>query len=355
MEYQLGALKNPKDNRDIQLAQVQTPVAVPNKYITDISMIPVLNQKSIGACVGYAHTTALMYLDYKENGKVPSLSPRYIYGLSKRLDGIPNIQGTYPRVACKVMFNKGCTTNDFLKNNADLSHEEYVTFNETPYMSHDAIPYKIKGYAEVANDKESLKQAIFQNGVVAITINVGNHNNPIKYNPLKSFGLHRVLLYGYNNDKFFYRNSWGDWGANGNGYFFYEDQKITDALAFIDLPNKIIEEAKKKYKYFSDVEVAKYKLVPELWQMLDKAREIAGIPFIITSGYRTKEHNTEVGGVENSSHLLGEAVDISARNSNEHFLITKGLMLAGFTRISKKYPSHVHCDISKDKEQNVLF
>ena len=33
---------------------------------------------------------------------------------------------------------------------------------------------------------------------------------------------------------------------------------------------------------------------------LEEAREIAGIPFRITSGYRTKEHNTYVGGVPNS-------------------------------------------------------
>ena len=44
---------------------------------------------------------------------------------------------------------------------------------------------------------------------------------------------------------------------------------------------------------------------------LEKAREIAGIPFKITSGYRTKTHNEEVGGVPNSSHLIGVAADIA--------------------------------------------
>ena len=32
--------------------------------------------------------------------------------------------------------------------------------------------------------------------------------------------------------------------------------------------------------------------------MLDNARDIAKTPFKITSGYRTKEHNVKVGGVE---------------------------------------------------------
>lgn len=107
------------------------------------------------------------------------------------------------------------------------------------------------------------------------------------------------------------------------------------------------------YKYFKASEVLGLK--PEFVKMLDKARELAGIPFHINSGYRTLAHNEDVGGVEDSSHTKGLAVDLRARNSNEHFLITKGLMLAGFTRISKKYPTHIHVDMDGDKVQNVLF
>src|SRR3990167_7814876 len=109
----------------------------------------------------------------------------------------------------------------------------------------------------------------------------------------------------------------------------------------------------RKYKWFSDKEITGLK--PELVEMLDKARELAQIPFVITSGYRTKDHNAEVGGVENSGHLEGEAVDLRARNPNEHFIITKALLDAGFTRISRKYPTHIHCDITKDKPQRILF
>ncbi len=107
------------------------------------------------------------------------------------------------------------------------------------------------------------------------------------------------------------------------------------------------------YKYFKDSEVLGLK--QELIKLLDKARELAGIPFIITSGYRTLENNNEVGGVEDSSHTHGEAVDLRARNSNEHFIITKALLDVGFLRVSRKYPLHIHVDISKDKPQKVLF
>lgn len=110
---------------------------------------------------------------------------------------------------------------------------------------------------------------------------------------------------------------------------------------------------KKKYKYFSDSEIIGLK--PELVEMLDRAREKAGIAFVINSGYRSEEKNESVGGVKDSSHTKGEAVDLRARNSTEHFKITKALMDVGFTRISRSYPSHIHVDISGDKPQNVLF
>jgi len=109
----------------------------------------------------------------------------------------------------------------------------------------------------------------------------------------------------------------------------------------------------KTYKYFSPREIVGLK--PALVELLDKAREIAGIPFVINSGYRTSEHNAEIGGVESSAHITGEAVDIRAINATEHFLITKALFQVGFKRISRKYLNHIHCDIAVDKPQNVLF
>ena len=49
---------------------------------------------------------------------------------------------------------------------------------------------------------------------------------------------------------------------------------------------------------------------------LQKAREIAGIPFVINSGYRTREYNKFIGGVPNSAHTKGKAADIAIKNDN---------------------------------------
>ena len=109
----------------------------------------------------------------------------------------------------------------------------------------------------------------------------------------------------------------------------------------------------KTYKYFKAEEVKGLK--PEFVELLDKARELAGIPFVITSGYRTEDKNEEVGGVDGSAHTKGLAVDLRARNSNEHYKITKAIMAVGISRISRKYPNHIHCDMDTTKPQDVLF
>ena len=87
---------------------------------------------------------------------------------------------------------------------------------------------------------------------------------------------------------------------------------------------------------------------------IDTAREIAGVPFKITSGYRTKEQNEKVGGVENSSHIIGHAADIACSNSVYRFKIITSLLKAGFTRIGIA-DSFIHVDNDPSKSGNVIW
>ena len=71
---------------------------------------------------------------------------------------------------------------------------------------------------------------------------------------------------------------------------------------------------------------------------LEEAREYAGIPFKITSGYRTKEHNEELRkkgykASANSSHLIGKAADIAVGSGAERYIILNALIKSGFKRI----------------------
>ena len=55
------------------------------------------------------------------------------------------------------------------------------------------------------------------------------------------------------------------------------------------------------------------KLTQLICKVLDPIREKFG-KTIITSGYRNKEYNKSVGGVNNSQHTKGEAVDFYCKN-----------------------------------------
>jgi len=83
---------------------------------------------------------------------------------------------------------------------------------------------------------------------------------------------------------------------------------------------------------------------PKFMDMLEAAREIAGIPFIITSGYRTKEHNDAIGS-KSTNHTTGRAADIAATNSRDRFIIISALIEVGFNRIGIDFKrKFIHVD-----------
>ena len=95
-------------------------------------------------------------------------------------------------------------------------------------------------------------------------------------------------------------------------------------------------------------------ITADLTYRIDAARAIAGVPFIINSGYRCAKHNKAIGGSPRSSHLLGEAVDIKVEDSHARSAILTGLREAGFNRIGidKEF---IHADVTKDKVQDVTW
>ena len=105
-------------------------------------------------------------------------------------------------------------------------------------------------------------------------------------------------------------------------------------------------------KYFEEINDGNMNL--DFLAKLDNAREIAGIPFRINSAFRTPEHNKEVGGKPNSSHLRGLAVDISSTDSRTRFIVLDALIKAGFNRIGVA-KSFIHVDDDKDKSERVVW
>lgn len=104
-------------------------------------------------------------------------------------------------------------------------------------------------------------------------------------------------------------------------------------------------------KYFKEIEE---NMNADFLNKLDEAREIANIPFIINSAYRSPEHNAKIGGKPNSSHIKGLAVDISVTNSRQRFIVLNALLEVGFTRIGIA-DTFLHVDLDNGKSKDVIW
>jgi zinc D-Ala-D-Ala carboxypeptidase len=121
-------------------------------------------------------------------------------------------------------------------------------------------------------------------------------------------------------------------------------------------------------KYFNysefdspDVQGSGQMMDDKILMMLDQVRDKFDKPIHITSGFRTPQHNEDVGGKmpdENgnggSSHLKGLAVDIFCNNSIDRFNLINCLLDVGFSRIGVA-DTFIHADIDPDKVQGVMW
>lgn len=87
---------------------------------------------------------------------------------------------------------------------------------------------------------------------------------------------------------------------------------------------------------------------------LDSIRSTIGRPMVVISGYRTLEHNAEVGGVDSSAHTEGYAADIACRDSRLRLLIIQAALNIGISRIGIG-SSFIHLDTDPTKPVQVAW
>lgn len=283
----LGFIKSPLDLRDIKTCNVQEPLTsadIPDSYFTDLSQVPVLYQNGQPSCVGHATASGLMAI-----GDTPSkdFSPRFIYALCKREDGIPNSAGTYYREAVKIATNYGCCDNLQFPNQVDLDSNIYKDASLISPEAYDIAQERIiKSYAGVADlSFHGIKQAVYQNKVLLMGIKLGSEfwtdiygNNswqekdilPLRPPKVVESG-HAILIYGYDANYIYFRNSFGStWGRNGDGYFGVNYLPfVQEAWTFIDLPDQVIKDEISKLALLQKI-VALYQKVIALVKLLKK-------------------------------------------------------------------------------------
>lgn len=93
---------------------------------------------------------------------------------------------------------------------------------------------------------------------------------------------------------------------------------------------------------------------PELVQILENIREALNRPVKINSGCRCQYHNHAVGGVPNSAHTRGTAVDIAAYGGKDRYIIVETAALAGAHGIGVA-PGFIHVDMDNTLPRPALW
>lgn len=93
---------------------------------------------------------------------------------------------------------------------------------------------------------------------------------------------------------------------------------------------------------------------------LQIARDTAGVPFHVNSGYRCKKHNKAIGSKQGSSHPRGYAADLKikgffkATRNKRRSLMLFSLKAAGFNRFGLA-DRFIHVDDDPVKPANIIW
>ncbi len=260
--YSFGCRKDPKDLRDIPMALVLPAIPLPKSFDYTASMTPVRDQGTDGTCVAFASVVGVKeYEDSKEYRKLIELSPRYVYSLCKKFDGAPNKEGTYPRLAMKVLLNYGvCPENLW-------PYKPHQKDRPKKNAEKRAKRYRIKAYARLKSLLE-MKRNLLINGPFLAGVKVfkswlGKKAQKTGLIPMPKrkeelIGGHAVCIVGFNDAKQFFKfkNSWSaKWADKGYGYLPYEyiRRYCRDAWSATDLienPKALVKKREEIVKRF---------------------------------------------------------------------------------------------------------
>jgi len=251
-EFLLSAVPSPPDKRDVSYRYIaavaagfRANVPVPSAVDYRPNLGEVFDQGRRGSCVCCAIARTDKEYEEISQGDCPvgGLSPAMLYALCKQNDGVPEKEGTYPRVAYKMLRKYGvCPESEF----------PYSSLTELPAPKVPDVPehcfvsagkYSIASYTRLAGPADSkaerepavglMRQAIAHDGpitcAVLVTESFIEGVKPPHYVVPKPkgriLGGHMVALAGYDDAKraFILRNSWGKkWGDNGYAYLPYD-------------------------------------------------------------------------------------------------------------------------------------
>lgn len=222
-----GWLRQLPDKRDKVFMPTQISAGNPPSVDLLAGMGPVLDQGQLGSCGPNAVDGLIMFDQAKQGLPVCSASRLFMYWNAR--GGTPTDDGVDNRTMLQSLNKWGFPPEP------DWPYDVSQFAVMPPDIAYaDAAPNQIESYAAVPQDIDMMKAALaagfpflfgftvyesFESDAVAATGDV----------PMPDLaregvlGGHDVVIFGYDDSRqvFLFRNSWGQWGDQGNGTFPY--------------------------------------------------------------------------------------------------------------------------------------
>lgn len=241
MRYKLGYIKDKFDERDYLMRVYLPVIKLPEKVDYTKKMTPVRDQGKEGTCVGFATVAGMKeYQEKIDYQKLILLSPRFLYNECKKIDGMPDAEGTSIRVAMKVLRKIGVCRENF------WPYKPHQNDKPKSGAKEDAKKFKILTYARILNIDE-LRHTLATKGpcVIGVYVFSGMMNTktgkvPMPKESEKTLGGHAICPVGYDDKARIikFKNSWSEkWGDNGYGYLSYKyiEKYMLDAWSSVDI------------------------------------------------------------------------------------------------------------------------
>jgi len=254
----LGLIPDPEDSRDLSISMVFEKRGVtqrPAKKVYKKEMTPVKDQGNRGTCVGFSSGAVKEWQETKEHekeiaqgkkdhrrGRIYDFSEEWIYQHCKKIDGIPQSEGTTIRAAMKVIQKIGVPPEHAWPY---MPTKQQAKLTKCASWAPMTAYWHKGGYYFRVNTLDELKTTLFEYGpVVGGAWVTDNFFNPadgivdISSNQRK-YGGHAIALTGYNDKTGLiqFKNSWGtSWGKNGYGLMTYEyyERYCIDVWCIVD-------------------------------------------------------------------------------------------------------------------------
>lgn len=243
----LGCLRDQLDERDYLMRAYLPLVKLPKKVDYTAKMSPVRDQGEEGTCVSFATTSGMKeYQEKIDYQKLVVLSPRFLYNECKKIDGMPDSEGTTIRIAMKVLKNIGTCRESY------WPYQPHQADKPKKGAPANARKFRVLTYARILNLNE-LRMSLANKGpgVIGVEVFAGMMNTKTGLVPMPKknespLGGHAICPTGYDETKKLikFKNSWADnWGDNGYGYlpYNYIEKYMMDAWSSVDIddPNPL--------------------------------------------------------------------------------------------------------------------